>query len=428
MIIQPKDPLKIQISRWSGPHITKKNHLPPAARLLPELHAQLLDVLNHFLNHSSTQTQKISCNQEKFSSVSFDSIHETFSTDDWSFGYYWHEIRHTCKSSEHLYEILRLKQTNLHEMRDSIRSSLPPIPGFQECLESGTLSLIPCGISGSYFLFDEKGSPQFVIKPLDEDIGAIHNPKGYTTPFDHSPIRTRFSLYRSCFREVAAYEIAKELGISSLVPKTSLAVVQSETFFDLSEKVSLREMQRYLEQMGDVDKEKLCSVQEFVSESKTLFEALQELQAANLLDDEIGALIDQDDFEQANLLLWVTGDTDGHSGNFLVTPKRVDSIGNQIFGLKKIDNGLAFPEHPSHLINSLTSLPNAKHPLSAKTIAKIHAIDPDALVELLTKHNLEDSQETMRNRISALQSLLKKDPSISIRTINKKLSKYEKGI
>ena len=309
----------------------------------------------------------------------------TLTTDAWAFGSFWSFIQESCQTSETLYENIRLRQAEIKEIREAMRPSILPIPAIHEVLETGTLSLIPNGISGSYFLLDAAGIPHFVIKPLDEDIGAINNPKGYASPFIDSPLRDGVPLYRSCFREVAAYRMAEMIGVASIVPRTDLTILQSDQFFDLSQNVSPREMQRYFDHLGRSDKEKLCSVQEFVAESKTLFEAAQDLQSSGLSDEEIEHLIDQEDFENANILLWVTGDTDGHFGNFLVTPKRVDDIGNQVFGLKKIDNGLAFPETNGQLINSLVHLPNAYRPLSSAALSKIQTLDPDAMADCLSK-------------------------------------------
>jgi hypothetical protein len=169
-------------------------------------------------------------------------------------------------------------------------------------------------------------------------------------------------------------------------------------------------------------------VQKFIAESKTLFEAAQDLQSSGLTDEEIEHLIDQDDFENANILLWITGDTDGHFGNFLVTPKRVDDIGNQVFGLKKIDNGLAFPEMNGQLINSLIYLPNANCPLSSAALSKIKILDLNAIADCLAQHGLEGATSAMRDRIYALQTIVRNNPTMTIKSINKQLSKIHEKL
>jgi hypothetical protein len=460
MIIEPKKPTSGQkgqiLNIWTGlPNIRALSAskslelsdslddtprtLPTIAKHVPEIHAQLLDVLLHFLEphqpniklrrRDRSLSLALARGCEQLSSThSMEIAKSPLTTDAWAFGSFWPCIQEVCQTSDNLYENLRHRRAEIQKIRETMRPTILPIPGFTELLDAGTLSLIPHGISGSYFLLNEDSVPKFVIKPLDEDIGAINNPKGFASPFADSPLRTGIPLYRSCFREVAAFQIAELLEVSSIVPRTTFAIIQSDQFFDLSQQISPKEMQRYLDLIGPEDKEKLCSVQEYVVECKTLFEASQDLQSASLLDEEIEALLDRRDFENANILLWVTGDTDGHANNFLVTPKRVDAIGNQIFGLKKIDNGLAFPEVNGQLVNSLAALPNAKRPLSFKSIAKIQMIDPDAIAKILIQHGLDGSITAMRSRIKTLQAIIEDNPSISIKAINKKISKLNEKL
>ncbi len=422
-------------------------HLIHAARQLQQFHAELLDVVSVLLKpppvstpqqylenlpHSSNASSSLLEIEDNYPSLSqptflfaVNSSKSPLTTDAWAFGSFWTCIKEVCRTSDNLYKNLAQRQTEIQAIREEMRPFIVPIPRLTEVLEKGTLALIPKGISGSYFLMNENGMAQFVLKPLDEDIGAIHNPKGYASPFVENPLRRGIPLYRSCFREVAAYEMAEFLGLSSVVPRTSFAIIQSDQFFDLLQNVSPREMHIYLEAIGPCDKEKLCSVQEFVGQSKTLSEAMEDLQSASLLDEEIANLIDQKDFEDANLLLWITGDTDGHSGNFLVTPKKADEIGNQIFGLKKIDNGLAFPEVNGQLVNALRYLPNAKRPLSDAAFNKIQRLDADAMEAILRQHGLESAAPAMRARIKALQQITKEDPQMSIQAINKRLAKID---
>lgn len=419
----------------SAEHVSPVNR---TARHLPAFHAQVLEVVRAFLEprkqkprHRAQSLLKIRLEESSLSRTNSSmtaSSAITLTVDAWAFGSFWPFIQEICQTSENLYEHIRLRQAEIKEIREAMRPSILLIPAIQQVLETGTLSMIPNGISGSYFLLDADGTPHFVIKPLDEDIGAINNPKGYASPFIDSPLRDGVPLYRSCFREVAAYRMAEMIGVASIVPRTDFTILQSDQFFDLSQNVRPSEMQRYFDRLGRADKEKLCSVQEFVAESKTLFEAAQDLQSSGLTDEEIEHLIDQEDFENANILLWATGDTDGHFGNFLVTPKRVDEIGNQVFGLKKIDNGLAFPEKNGQLINSLVHLPNASRSLSSAALSKIQTLDSNALTDCLAQHGLEGSMDAMRDRIYALQTIVRNNPTMSIKSINKQLSKIHEKL
>lgn len=364
---------------------------------------------------------------------------EPLTHDYWSFGSFWGSVTQKYSTVDALYAALSNRLETIRKIRETARSwiqttrSLSPLyETLASCsafsTDSGTylidaslLSPIQDGISGSYFLKDKSGQIRFVVKPLDEDIGCIHNPKGFATPFKTSPIRNNMSLYSSAFREAAASQFARTAGISSIAPCTVLAILQSDRFHTLGDDVSLTEIARFKERCGEADREKLCSVQEYIPNSKKLGEALQEFQAAGLLDEEIAARIDASDFEEANLLIWLTYDTDAHAGNFLVYPKRIDAIGNEILGIKKIDNGLAFPEKNQQLRNHLAFLPNASQTLSASLKEKIASLDANRFDELLRYHNLDASAPALAQRIGKLKELASR-PGITIRQINSELS------
>lgn len=394
---------------------------PKLTRVLFDLGREVLHVLNDVLDRSKIAG----------------ALHEplsSLSSDEWGFGYVWFEVKSTCKDLDSLYALLQKRKEEIAQIREETRVKLRPIPaldGLPCDLSSGTIfidssrivAISYSGISGSYFLLDEKGQPIFVVKPMDEDIGALHNPKGYSSPFETSFIREGISLYASVFREVAVWHIASAMRLTSIAPPTYLAILHSDRFYDLSKQVSAKEFLRFNERLGNPDFEKLCSIQQYVPNSKSLMEAMQELQAAGLSDEEIAGLFDQKDFEEANLLLWLTGETDGHLGNFLVYPKTYDEIGNQILGIQKIDNGLAFPEINKGFRNSLSHLPNANRALSQETLMKVHLINVDQLANILCENELTSAIISMRERIEKLQSLLQQNPSLTIKQINSELSK-----
>lgn len=221
--------------------------------------------------------------------------------------------------------------------------------------------------------------------------------------------------------------IGEQIGVGTVVPQTVFGIFESDQFYDFSDGVSLNELHHYMEICGPIDCEKLCSVQEFVPNGKSLFEAIHELEERGLSDDEIADRFDQSNFEDANILLWTTYDTDGHSGNFLVYPKGSDEIGNEILGLKKIDNGLAFPDKNQQFRNNLSYLPNAKRGLSEEGKAKIAAIDVDILASQFEKMGLESAIPALKERIPILKELAKQ-PSLTIKEINTAMSKIGKKL
>lgn len=343
---------------------------------------------------------------------------EKLDTDLWGFDFFWREVRKKFNTVENLYAAIEDLHRQIREIKEKYRSLTGTFPDLR--IEPNGSR----GISGSYFLVDETGQKHYIIKPLDEDAGCI-NSNGFASPFWDSPVRKNMPLYKSCMREVLAYEIACSLGLNGTVPKTSFGIFQSDQFYDFSEGVTLEELKRYFEMCGEPDKEKLCSVQEFVPNAKSLFEAIHELEMAGLSDDEIAARFDQSNFEETNILLWATYDTDGHMGNFMVHPIGVDEIGNEIFGLKKIDNGLAFPDKNQQLRNNLRYLPNARMPLSDEARAKIAAIDVDQLAKQFEEMGLDSAVGAMKERIAYLKEVAS-DPTITIKEIDSKMSKMDK--
>ncbi len=360
---------------------------------------------------------------------------ELLKEDLWGFdqGWFWEEILGQYRTVEELYaaiqerhsEIQRLKETyrlSIESNEDLANLSVLLNPNGTYQIDSGRLQLIEEGISGSYFLLDDSGTPRFVVKPIDEDGGCLNNRKGLATPFTMSPFRDAISLYRSSLRESLAYQIASAIGVAGIAPKTALAILESGQFFDLSDQVASKEIRHYFEKLGLADKEKLCSIQEYIPRTVPLFEALQSLQTSGLSDEEIADRFDQDDIEDANILLWTIYDTDGHGGNFLVYPKGADELGNERLGLKKIDNGLAFPDENRFLRNALADIPNAKRPLSEAGRAKIAAIDIDALAALAEAHSLGSAVSALRQRIAILKELAQ-TPGVTLRAINRKMAK-----
>lgn len=327
----------------------------------------------------------------------------------------WGKIKTKFTTVEELYAAILDIHEELGALKKEYRDQAIDFAGFDlEFNRNG-------GVSSTYFLIDDAGTPKYVVKPLDEDGGAI-NSRSYSSPFHESPYRKNMPLYRIAMREVAAYRLAQKMGIGSIVPKTELSIIESPAFHDFFEGISIEERKRYLDICGSPDKEKLCSVQEFVPNSKSLLEALQDLQMAKLTNEEIAERFDQKDFEEANILIWTTYDTDAHSGNILVYPKGVDSLGNEILGLRKIDNGLSFPDKNESLRNSLIHMPNATLELSLSAKAKILAIDVDSLVSELEQLGLESAGKALRTRISLLKELAQQE-HMTIKEINTELSK-----
>ncbi len=337
----------------------------------------------------------------------------------WGFPYFaWEAIQEELETVDRLYDAIVDKRQKIAQIKEKFRFDAVVLDDFEMIVNTDA------GISGSYILVDRESGQKYLIKPLDEDGGCVHS-MIYSTLDENSPFRKNMPLYASSLREVLAYEVAEKIGLHGIVPKTELAIIESPYFHDLSENVSSCERERYEQICGEPDREKLTSMQEYITGAKTLFEAVQDLQSLGLSDEEIRARFDSTDFEEANILLWVTCDTDGHGGNFLVYPKGVDAIGNEILGIKKIDNGLSFPEKNGGLRNHLVFLPPASNVLSDEAIAKVLAIDVEALALSFEKRGLEGATAALKERIEILKNLVSGE-KLTISEINSKISRLER--
>jgi hypothetical protein len=403
---------------------------------------QTIRLIDEIVVQQKHHTSSIQENRKRPSCVRTGSKITTgqLSNNKWGFSCgCWDEIIRDFQTEDKLYSAIRERRQQILDCMESWRSTIQhnqKLDPFYQSLsrtaleqsaqgtyriESGHLHLSASGISGAYFLSDKKGSEQFVVKPIDEDIGCLNNSKGFSTPYVRSTIRDNMPLYLSSMREALSYEVASQIHVANVAPRTVLAILESSAFHDQIDQIHPDERLRYERIVGSSVHEKLCSVQEFIPNSKTLFDGLQELQASGLSDQEIEARIDQQDFEDANILLWTTYDTDGHLNNFLVYPKSSDAIGNEILGIKKIDNGLTFPEKNEQLRNNLRYLPNANQFLSAAGRDKIAAISIDDLSNQLKRFGLHGSMDALRQRVAVLKELAQRT-DLTLREIDSRMA------
>ena len=144
-------------------------------------------------------------------------------------------------------------------------------------LANGALTPIGMGLSGCYFWKNNSQNIEFIVKPIDEDIGGINNPKGYVSLEEKSNIRDFMPLYKSAFKEAFVYDLAKLLKVDSIAPKTALMILESSDFssyiYDqLKNQTSDLEL---LENIQKISKQKLCSVQDFVPNSQILANVIE---------------------------------------------------------------------------------------------------------------------------------------------------------
>jgi hypothetical protein len=349
------------------------------------------------------------------------------------FGRVWTKIRPFANEGA-LFKLIAARKKEIQEIKDHWRQKIHALnrgvfcsllESAQEVLSRGKLISTPSGIGGAYFLVDQNEKPLFVVKPFDEDILCLNNRKRYASPFIAPPYRVRqeIPLYRSHQTDSLSYRIAELLNIPEITPRATFGIFRSEDFYDLSEKIPNEEKENFFQTTGAYNKEKLCSVQEYFSHEQDLVGLSSMWVEKEFSDVQIEKCIDQHDFERANFFIWVLYDCDAHGGNILVYQKAEDSEKKPIYGLKKIDNGLSFPEKNVSLVNLLAYLPNAQSKLSAELKILIFQIPVEQIIEELRKWELETTIEAFVERIEVLQELARRD--LSIHEINLRLSALE---
>ncbi len=279
----------------------------------------------------------------------------------------------------------------------------------------GTLNQASGGQGGAYYLCDDEGTPRFVVKPADEDIYCLNNHKGWAAPFDDSipshRVRAKIPLYQSAKIDLLASNLATHLGMADVTPKTIMAILYHDGFHDVVELLDSKKYDsdevRFL--LATIDKEKLCSAQEFVQGAKSVWSWMYD-------GDSDERCIDYSSFEDANIFMWSTFDGDGHGENILVYEKATSSEGLPVYGFKKIDNDLGFPtsNQGHNPKNILISLEAAHRPLSNAAKEKILSFDVAPFVDRLHELGCEDRIEAFLERMTLMKLLAKKD-GITIR-------------
>ncbi|MBS0627448.1 MAG: hypothetical protein JSS09_04480 [Verrucomicrobia bacterium] len=275
----------------------------------------------------------------------------------------------------------------------------------QTLLNEGEMHLAEEGNGGAYILKDGEGRAHFVIKPTDEDIYCLNNPKKYGSSSLDKRARENIPLYYSSPREAFCYELASLCELESITPKTHLSLLSHPAFFHLSPPKS---------------EEKLCSVSEYVQEGIPLFFLLQNLFSLSLKDQDLEPYFDKEDFALINLFIWLTYDNDAHASNILAYPKEKNLDGFILYGLKKIDNSLSFPEKNTEFFHFLMHFPHARHPISSSIREKINTIPLKTLEKRLERFHLSSAFLAFKERVHVLQELAKR-PTISYYEVSLRL-------
>lgn len=278
-------------------------------------------------------------------------------------------------------------------------------------LEEGNLIPNPSGAGSAYFVIDAQGLPQFVIKPVDGDIFCLNNPKELGSVYNDSNHRVRdaIPLYRSAQTDAFCWELASIAQLQKTTPKAVIGILKDSRFYDFTGWLDEGIKDRVIQETGLPDKEKLCSIQEFIPDSQDLEELLHEFYAQKLSDEDIASSFDQTEFEQVCMLLWLSYDNDAHGGNFRTYVKRVDERGKKIYGIKKIDNGLSFPVRNMQYVNILAWLPNALSVASVELKEKIANLPVEQILKRMDDYELSICKEAFKERVEILKILAQRE-------------------
>lgn len=260
-------------------------------------------------------------------------------------------------------------------------------------LKEGFICRVEEGDGGAYKVEDSLGKSHFIIKPTDENIYCLNNPKNHPSASLEKRARENIPSYESAQREAFCYELALLSGLDSITPRTYLTTLTLPHFFSFYSDQSL---------------EKLCSIQEYVQDGICLRTLLQNLFSLNLEDKDLEPYFEEEDFALITLFVWLTFDNDAHAGNLLAYPLKKDPIGFTTYGLRKIDNSLSFPEKNTGMFHFLLHFPHALHPISSAIQEKIHHLPLESLEKSLKRFDLTSSLLAFKERAHVLQTLAKR--------------------
>lgn len=282
-----------------------------------------------------------------------------------------------------------------------------------QTLQTGILKRLNDGSGAAHLLSDETGTPRFILKPLDGEILCLNNTKHYGNPLNEARFRARphIPLYHSVQTDALVYACASCIGISSIAPKTIIDVITSDVFYDLSERLEGAAQEEFFILAGPADRERLCSVQEYIPHSQEFTAWYRHALSQGLSHEHIAGLVSQEDFESIHLLIWIIYDNDAHPGNLRVIAQEDGHV-----RLMKVDNTLSFPEKNTHLLNTLSLLPNVHEKLSLRAQELVASLPVDAMVELLEHYEMQYAIPAFLERIQLLQDLAQRD--LTLREVN----------
>lgn len=303
-----------------------------------------------------------------------------------------------------------------------IQQQLNLDPLISYCIRTEELKKI--SPAGTYLLLGSNHQPEKVIKPTDESLLALNNSSFPTMPQRLGSSGIDFPFYAQAQRDVAAYQIAKLLDID-LIPYTELVLVNSNQFYDISDRFSTPEAAVVL-QMANVEKQamqtlsrlergssiKVCSIREYIpcALNFTAFRQQTDNTSYHFSPESIDyseMIIDQffnpTDIEMAAILIWIIGNRDFDASKILVVPEEATNINNR-YKLKLINLGWSFPESYCP-IQATLPWDYTQRSLSEQSRQFINNLPVNSIISIMRKWGLDAAIDPLIQRITLLQSL-----------------------
>lgn len=304
------------------------------------------------------------------------------------------------------------------------------------------------------------------IKVKGEGACELNNNRGRASALAHVQPKFNIPSYKENEREAATYEYACHIGLPHITPPVVLGMIldqdervlvmneaeeikEKRRFSDISDRLCMEELV-HVQSAGVVNPKKICSIQSWVENGSNLDQivnqwtdqACDELEAIrktrnsakdeilplteDYIQDYIGKRIDFDDFEDCNVLVWTSGETDANTGNYLAYLK---DTSKNTYGLIKIDNAYAYPESNKGFLNTLVRFKVlAYRPISARARKILMRIEKQHYQQPLTKYEIgEKALEATEKRIEVIKKILEEFPEITHHEMDFRLKLFAKG-
>lgn len=389
------EPVDISLFPVQNEHPLKRQPFISAILYIREMLKKIFDSVEKTYTTEESSSPLFDTDDSRTPLISIDTLH---------FGVFLREMQR-LKEEGLFHQTIALRREEIRAQREHWASFIKEqegefYKGIERVLAEGKLVSNPSGAGSAYFLVDAEGVSHFVVKPVDEDIFCLNNRKEFGSIFndvDHR-VREDIPLYRSAQTDAFCWEIASLAGIEGATPKAVMGIIANEDFYDFNQWIHL-----------PADREKLVSIQEFIPDSQDLIEVLHSFYQEEPTDEELASHFDQKEFEEVCLLLWLSLDTDAHGANFRSYVTRIDENEKKIYGIKKIDNGLSFPEKNSEYSNILAWMPNAIAPVSEDLKNKIANLPMEQILKRMDDYELTGCKEAFKERIEILKELASRD-------------------